>query len=111
MSRSKKDGRIKFPAILLYDETKTQSVVVVNRQFITDVEIIMEIVIVLIDDSHTPIDRRHLQYVYQMPLGLTVIVGRPVKDDMVGSVVEMVIPPTDALIAWLQQVFMLVDHA
>ena len=45
-----------------------------------------------------------------MPLGTAKVVGFPVEQNAVGGIVEMVIAATDALIFWLQQVFMLIDH-
>ena len=46
-----------------------------------------------------------------MPFRSAEVVGFPVKQDAVGGVIEMIIAATDALIARLQQVFMLIDHA
>ena len=46
-----------------------------------------------------------------MPLGTAKVVGFPVEQDAVGGIVKVIIPTADALIARLQQVFMLVDHA
>jgi hypothetical protein len=46
-----------------------------------------------------------------MPFRSAEVVGFPVKKDAVGSIVKVIIAATDALIARLQQVFMLIDHA
>ena len=46
-----------------------------------------------------------------MPFRSAEVVGFPVEQDAVGGVIEMIIAATDALIARLQQVFMLIDHA
>ena len=45
-----------------------------------------------------------------MPFRFAKVVGFPVEQDAVGGIVEMIIAATDALIARLQQVFMLIDH-
>ena len=42
-----------------------------------------------------------------MPFRSAEVVGFPVEQDAVGGVIEMIIAATDALIFWLQQVFML----
>ena len=71
----------------------------------------METVIIRIDDLHTSIGGRNLRCFQQMPLGTAKVVGLPIEKDAVGSIVEMILAATDALIARLQQVFMLIDHA
>ena len=80
-------------------------------QFLTNIEIIVESVIVLIDDSHSSIGRRNFQYIQQMPLGAAKVVGFSVKDDAVGNEIEVVIATTNALVTQLQQVLVLVDHS
>ena len=46
-----------------------------------------------------------------MPFRSAEVVGFPVEQDAVGNIVKVIIATTDALIARLQQVFMLIDHA
>ena len=87
------------------------SVIVFDLKFLADVEIIVEAVIVLINDSHTTIGRRNFQYLQQMPLGAAKVIGFPVEDDAVGNKVEVILATTDALITRLQQVLMLIHHS
>ena len=46
-----------------------------------------------------------------MPSRTAKVVRFPVKDDAVGNEIERIVATADTLIARLQQVFMLVDHA
>ena len=48
---------------------ESKSIIVLNIQFLADVEIIVESVIVLVDDTHASIGRRNLQDFEQMPFG------------------------------------------
>ncbi len=87
------------------------SVVILYRQFIADVEIIMDIVIVEIDDAHTPISRRHFERLQHIPVRAAVIVRSAVEDNPVRCIVDVVIPAADALVTGFQKVFMHVDHS
>ena len=49
--------------------------VVLYFQFLADIEVFVETIVVLVDEAHATIDRRHKQGVEQMPLGTTEIVG------------------------------------
>ena len=80
---------------------ESKSVIVFYLQFLTDIEIIVESVIVLIDDSHSSIGRRNFQYIQQMPLGAAKVIGFPVKDDTIRNKVEMILSSTDTLVAQL----------
>ena len=90
---------------------ESKSIIILDIQFFADIKIIMETVIVLIDDAKATIGRGDFQRIHQMPLGASKIVGFPVKDDTVGNEVEGIIATTNALVAWLQQVLVLVNHA
>ena len=86
-------------------------IIVFYWEFLADVEIIVKAVIVLIDDAHAAIGRRNLQNLQQMPFRFAKVIGFSVKDDAVGNEVKVIVAATDTLVAWLQQMFMLVDHA
>ena len=80
-------------------------------QFLTIIEIIVESVIVLIDDSHSSIGRRNFQNIQQMPLGAAKVVGLSVENDTIGNEVKVIIAASYALITLLQQVLVLVHLA
>ena len=90
---------------------KSKSIIIFYLKFFADVEIIVETIIILIDYAKATIGRRDFQRIQEMPLGASEVVGLPFKDDAIGNEVEGIIATTNALIARLQQMFMLVDHA
>jgi hypothetical protein len=88
-----------------------KSVIILNRKLLTYVEIVVKTVIVNIDKAEALIDRGHLQPFKQMPLWFAEIIGATVEDDTVGYEIKIIIAAADTLVARLQQVFMLTDHA
>ena len=83
-------------------------VIVLNSQFLTDVEVIMETVVVLVNNPKTTIGRGDFQHIQQMPLGTAKVVGLSVENDAIGNKVKMIISSTNTLITRLQQVCVLV---
>ena len=87
------------------------SIIIFDGQFIGDVEIIVEAIIVLIYYPKSAIGGGDFQRVYQVPLGTAKIIGFPVEDDAVGHEIDVIVTAANALVTRLQQMLMLVDHA
>ncbi len=62
------------PVLLRGARQDSESVIILNLQFLADIEIIMKAIVIFIDDTHTTIGRRDFQYLQQMPFGPTKIV-------------------------------------
>ena len=87
------------------------SVIIFYLQLLTDVEIIMETIIVFVDKSQAPISRWNAEHFQQMPFWTAKIVGLPVENKTLRGVIDIIIPAAYTLVAWLQQILMLVDHS
>ena len=79
--------------------------VILNSQFFTHAEIIVEAVVIDIHEAKPSVDGGHLQPFQQVPLRSAEIVGAAVEDDAVGNEIKRIIAAADTLVARLQQVF------
>ena len=68
-------------------------------------------IIILIDEAKTSIDCRDVEGINQVPLGRTEVVRETAQQKAVRDIVEVKISATETLVAWLQQLFVLIDHA
>ncbi len=85
--------------------------IVFNIQFIADIVIFVEVIIIDIHDAKASICFRNFQQIEQVPAWPSEIIRCSIKNEAVACPIELVVSTAYALVISNQQVFMLVDHA
>ena len=80
-------------------------------QFIADIVILMEVIIIDINDAKASICFRNLQCIEQVPAWPSEIIRCTIQDKAVACPIELIVSTAYALVVANQQVFMLIDHS
>ena len=96
---------------MLFHVQRHLLIIVLDFQFLTNIEITEVAVVGDVYDAESPIDRRHHQRVKQVPLRFAEIIGITVENDTVRNEIKRIVAAAYTLVAQFQQILMLIDHA